>query len=349
MYRLSLTSKHLRNFALLLAMTMYSTWVFSSSDNEADVGQVLGATGFDIPDWFKQSFLELGEDAAEADDEGKQLLLFFHLDNCPYCARMLKENFNAEPNQSFIQEHFDCIDINIKGDREVVFNENITLSEKALAEHLKVLHTPTILFADKNNQSVLRIDGYRNTRRFRVALEYVQRQAYKNSTFPEFSSAQLSDSLYTFRDHPAFSKTSNFQIAAQQPLAVIFEDTHCEECSEVHDQLFTRPDVSDVFRQLTVVRVDALSEKAIIDIEGNATTPKAWADQLNMTYRPGVILFDRGKEITRIDNRLYSWHFKAFVKWVAGRHYEKYNNVYTYMAKLREEHLARGEDVSYVD
>jgi thioredoxin-related protein len=312
-------------------------------------GQVKGAVDFEIPTWFKQSFLEISDDAVEAGDNDKHLLLFFHLDNCPYCARMLKDNFNAEPNSAFIQSNFDSIEINIKGDREIALNENIQLTEKALAQHLKVLHTPTILFADSNNRSVLRIDGYRNPTRFRIALDYVHEKAYLKTSFSEFSTTRLKNANYTFRNHPAFSTIQNFEEAASKPLAVIFEDATCEDCNEIHDTLFARDDVSKALSELVVVRIDAMSSEEIVDISGNKTTPRAWVKSLNLTYRPGIILFDRGQEIARIDNRLYSWHFNGFVKWVAGRHYELYPNVFSYMAKLREEQLALGKDVSYVD
>ncbi len=312
-------------------------------------GQVKGVVNFDIPVWFKQSFLEISDDAVEANESGKHLLLFFHLDNCPYCARMLKDNFNSEPNGSFIQSNFDSIEINIKGDREVAFNEDFQLSEKALAQHLKVLHTPTILIANSNNQSVLRINGYRNPTRFRLALDYVHEKAYLTSSLAAYSDNKLKNAGYVFRDHPAFSAISNFEEAASNPIAVIFEDANCEDCNEIHSTLFSRSDVSEAFDQLTVSRLDSLSSDEIISVSGNKTTPKEWARDLELTYRPSVILFDRGREIARIDNRLYSWHFKAFIKWVAGRHYEKQPNVYIYMAQLREEQLMIGNDVSYVD
>jgi thioredoxin-related protein len=313
------------------------------------VGQVKGTAKVVIPPWFKESFLDISDDAVEADESGKHLLLFFHLDNCPYCARMLKDNFNAKPNNAFIQSNFDSIEINIKGDREVTLSDNIQLTEKALAQHLKVLHTPTIIFINRDNQSVLRISGYRNPTRFRMALDYVHEKAYLTISFSEFSTSRLKSANYIFRTHPSFSATKDFKKTALNPLAVIFEDASCEDCNEVHDSLFAREDVSNALSELTVVRIDAMSSERIVDVAGNITTPKAWVKSLNLTYRPGVILFDRGQEIARIDNRLYSWHFNGFVKWVAGRHYERYPNVYKYMAKLREEHIALGKNVSYVD
>ena len=41
--------------------------------------------------------------------------LFFNLNACPYCARMLDESFREEPNKGLIQTHFDVISLNVLG------------------------------------------------------------------------------------------------------------------------------------------------------------------------------------------------------------------------------------------
>ena len=45
------------------------------------------------PSWFKQSFLDIREDVAEAAADGKRVMLYFYQDGCPYCAKLLQENF----------------------------------------------------------------------------------------------------------------------------------------------------------------------------------------------------------------------------------------------------------------
>lgn len=41
----------------------------------------------------------------------------------------------------------------------------------------------------------------------------------------------------------------------------------------------------------------------VVDLAGTRTTPRAWAASLNLTHRPGVVLFDSGKEAARINDR----------------------------------------------
>ncbi len=311
-------------------------------------GKVLGVAEFEIPSWFKASFLEIAEDAAEAGEENKHVLMFFHLNNCPYCSKTLSENFDSGANSEFIQEEFDSIEINIKGDNEVVFDAETTLIEKDLAKALNVNYTPTILFVDENNQTVLRIDGYRDSNRFRTALEFVASRAYRTQSLAEYAAAENKGD-YVFRDHPAFSNLTDLHEAAKQPLAVVFEDRYCGNCDEVHDTLFAREDVKQVLAELTVVRLDAHSTEAIIDPAGNVTTPRKMAAELELTYSPAVVLYDRGVQKARIDSHLYSWYFNGFVKWVAGRHYETQPQPYSYIRTLQEQRLAAGQDVSFVD
>jgi hypothetical protein len=93
-------------------------------------GSITGGVAHQAPDWFKESFLEIADDVDDATDAGKHVLLFFQLNDCPYCDRMLEEGFESEPLRSYIQQHFDSIAINVRGDRDIAFNEEISVSEK---------------------------------------------------------------------------------------------------------------------------------------------------------------------------------------------------------------------------
>lgn len=148
---------------------------------------------YTLPNWFKNSFLEIAEDVDEAAAVDRHVMLFFHLDNCIYCARMLKENFTADTHQDFLQEHFDVIAINIRGAREVVFNEEVTMPEKELAQALKVDYTPTILFLDHENSTVARLNGYRSSERFMQVAEFVAKRAYKSSTLSDYLEPEQDD------------------------------------------------------------------------------------------------------------------------------------------------------------
>src|SRR5210317_985053 len=106
---------------LLLVITTVSNPAFPADSDTR--GKITGGVLHPPPAWFKESFLEIADDVDDASEAGKHVLLFFELNGCPYCDRMLSESFETEPLSSYIQQHFDTIAINIQGDREIAFNE----------------------------------------------------------------------------------------------------------------------------------------------------------------------------------------------------------------------------------
>ena len=48
---------------------------------------------------------------------------------------------------------------------------------------------------------------------------------------------------------------------------------------------FANTEINKVLENYTVVRLDALSSDPIVDVEGNKTTPKAYAEKLGISYK----------------------------------------------------------------
>ncbi len=309
-------------------------------------GNITGGVGHEMPIWFKESFLDITADVEEATEQNKHVLLFFHLNECPYCDRMLNENFRSGPIRDQIAKDFDVIAINIKGDREIEFNEDLAFSEKALATQLKVRYTPTMLFLNADNEAVARLNGYRAQDQFKKILQYVSSSSYQTQALSSYLAQQnITDSDYALRTHPLFKEISNLS-AVSGPLAVIFEDKACrKQCNEVHDTILNSDEVKHEMSAFTVVRLDADSNQTIIDPQGKQTTPKNWAAKLKLNYRPGVVLFTNGKEITRIDGLLYSFHYKEVFRYVSGGYYKDYASYTDYLAPRQEELLSRGVNI----
>jgi thioredoxin-related protein len=109
---------------------------------------------FGIPDWFKNSFLDLSEDNAEAQDEGKHLLVLFTQDFCPYCKALIEKNLTQKKIRDSLDANFDIVHLNMWGDREVFDIHGEPTTEKAIAETLKVQFTPTLIFFDKRSNRI---------------------------------------------------------------------------------------------------------------------------------------------------------------------------------------------------
>lgn len=315
-----------------------------SADANTTQGKVSGGIAYSTPDWFKESFLDIKEDVTEAEQANKHVMLFFHLENCPYCAQMLEDSFNKEPLKSYIQTHFDVIAINIRGDREVALTEDQSLLEKELAKELKIQYTPTILFLDAANKPIQRLNGYRSPEQFEPILKFVAHKAYQSQTLTEYLDKNATQTLYEFKDNGLFQAITDFS-TVKTPLAVVFEDQRCKDCEYLHTKLLTREDVLQEFKAFTVVRLDANSSDEIIDIDGNKTTPKTWAETLSLDYRPGMVLFDQGKEVTRMDGLLYGYHFRELLRYVSSKAYESLG-FHPYLGKRQAELLEQGININ---
>ena len=80
------------------------------------------------PSWFKLSLMELPDDVAEAAAADKRVILYFYQDGCPYCKKLLEDNFGNKEIAAKAKQNFDLIAINMWGDREVVdLNGNETI------------------------------------------------------------------------------------------------------------------------------------------------------------------------------------------------------------------------------
>ena len=328
----------IRVFLLLLL-----PWLPLEAADQPARGQITGGAIHEAPSWFKESFLDIAEDVDEASEADKHLLLFFQLNACPYCDRMLRESFENEPLQSLIQTHFDAIAINVKGDRDIAFNDEIEVTEKELSEILNVRATPAILFLDADNKTVVRVNGYRAPERFRQVLEYVSTRAYKNGNLADFLQARLDKKVYQLRPNPLFSDVTDLS-RVQGPLMVIFEDGACYDCNEFHDGILAHEQVRQEIEPFTIVRLDADSDVEIIDVDGSKTTPAALARKHNMIYRPGVLAFDEGQLIRRTDSLVFPHHFKESMRFIAGGYY-KNTDYQAYSEARTEELLSQGIDI----
>lgn len=309
-------------------------------------GRMTGGRAHTLPDWFKQSFLNFKEDAEEARKAGKHLLVFMDLNDCPYCARTLDENFHGGENKPYIQKHFDVVAINIRGDNEVTWLDGTTITEQALAAKLKVVGTPALIFIDPDGKKVLQLNGYRTPPTLRHALEYVHTRAYQKQSLAEYIEKKQKTPVYTFRNHPRFEKATDFA-RYTKPLVVIFEDKNCADCDGFHAKVLNRPEVLAELKPFRVVRLDAYAETPIVDISGKRTTPRGWAAALGMTHRPGVVLFDEGKEAGRIEGRFYHFHFKEMLRFVSGKHYQRYDRFGTYLNDRQASLLQQGINIDF--
>ena len=106
----------------------------------------LGEDGLHKPDWVRDTFLDLRDDLAEANAEGKRLLIIAEQLGCIYCKEMHENVFPIASIDTLIRENFYVVQVNIYGDKEVTDFDGTTLSEKDMALRWGVIFTPTMIF-----------------------------------------------------------------------------------------------------------------------------------------------------------------------------------------------------------
>ncbi len=106
----------------------------------------IGDDGLHKTEWMEDTFKDLAEDLADANDQGKRLVLFFEQRGCIYCRKMHEEVFPRPEVSDYISENFYVVQLNLHGDIEVTDFDGEALSEKAMARKWGVLFTPSIMF-----------------------------------------------------------------------------------------------------------------------------------------------------------------------------------------------------------
>ncbi len=121
--------------ALLLALPVHA----------ADVAP-LGDDGLHKPTWLRDTFKDMREDLAEANADGKRLLIIFEQRGCIYCTRMYEEVFPQPEIDALIRDNYFVVQMNLFGDVEVTDLDGETLPEKDMAMKWGVMFTPTMIF-----------------------------------------------------------------------------------------------------------------------------------------------------------------------------------------------------------
>ncbi|MGB8144853.1 MAG: thioredoxin family protein, partial [Chromatiaceae bacterium] len=202
-----------------------------------------------MPTWFKDSFLYLGEEVANAAAEGKRVALYFHQEECPYCQRMLEVNFSQRDIVAKTQAQFNVIAINIWGDLEVTDLAGKVSSEKDFARDQKVQFTPTILFLDEQGAVTFRLNGYYPPERFSALLDYSAQRPAPTGSFKDFLAARTGPpaSAELHRDpsylpHPLKLN----QRPSAKPLLLLFEQASCQTCDELHREGLARDEAQEL-------------------------------------------------------------------------------------------------------
>ena len=92
--------------------------------------------------------------------------------------------------------------------------------------------------------------------------------------------------------------------AGRRPLALLFEQTDCPNCEELHARTLSLRETRDLLDRYDVAQIDMWSDQALVAPDGTRTTSRALAERLGVTYAPSLVLFDHDGNEVALDDRL---------------------------------------------
>lgn len=339
----------IKRFPLSLALCLIlKLAAVNAQENVMEVGLV--NPGYvEKPAWFKNSFLDIREDITEAAAHGRRLMLYFYQDGCPYCARLMQDNFTQRSIVEKTRKYFDVIAINMWGDREVRDLAGNNVTEKQFAKDARVMFTPTLLLLTEKGQVALRINGYFTPHKLEAALDYAGQKMEGKLTFRDY--------LQTLTVLPASGKlhAEDFFLKppydlqslnrSGKPLLLLFEQKQCRDCDELHRDIFKRKQTRAQLQRFNVVRLDMWANTPLIDMQGKKTTARDLARALNIEYVPSMLFYDGGEEVIRTEAWLKSFHIQSVMDYVASGAYKTWPEFQRYISHRADRLKAQGVHV----
>lgn len=336
---------------LILALVMLFGSHFAGAADEIELAPGMVNPGYhEAPAWFKESFLDLREDVKEVTRAGRRVMLYFYQDGCPYCAKLLQDNFGQKAIADTTRQNFDVIAINIWGDREVIDMAGKAAPEKAFAKSLRVQFTPTLLMLDEKGEVALRLNGYIPPHKFAAALDFAGGRLEKKQSFTDYLVANVTEPASGKLHSEAWQLKPPLKLAAARkggkPLLVLFEQKECTACDELHGEAFPRSDVAALLRKFQVAQIDLASREQVQTPGGETLTARDWARRIGVFYTPSLVFFDAGgREVFRVEGYLRPFHLASSLDYVASGAYRRQPEFQRFIEARAAALRAKGEQV----
>lgn len=143
--------------------------------------------------FFNESFGDYSEELVTAKEEGKKaIMIFFEMDECPFCHRMKTTILNQPSVQAYFRERFLLFAHDIEGDLDLVdFKGNETTQKDYAVQVQRVRATPVIAFFDLQGKRITRyIGATASAEEFKWLADYVADGHYKETSFTRYKREQ---------------------------------------------------------------------------------------------------------------------------------------------------------------
>ena len=306
------------------------------------------------PDWFKQSFLDLGEDIDEAAADGRLVLLYFYQDGCPYCRLFIQNDLGQSDIADYVRRHFDVIAINLFGALEVTDLDGEALPEAAFARKAGVMFTPTVLAYGPGREVVFRMNGYYPPQRFRLAARFLAERRYRDGTFAAYAAgADAPSGSGRLHLEDATLEGPPFDLSRRdpkRPLLVLFEQQQCLACDELHQDIFRRPATRALLDRFEIAVLDIRSADPMVAPDGAATTSLDWAMAQGVKVAPTLAAYDAsGAEAIRSEGYLKAFHVQSILDYAASGAHRTAPDFQRWLRSRSERLQAEGIEVDLME
>lgn len=139
--------------------------------------------------FFDTSFGDFSEELETAKEQGKKgVLIFFEMDDCPFCHWMKSNVFNQTVVQEYFKKNFLIFSVDIEGDIEITSFQGKEMTQKEFSfKENRVRATPVLAFFNLQGKRVFRFTGRTSSvDEFLLMGKFVLDEEYKLSKFSPY-------------------------------------------------------------------------------------------------------------------------------------------------------------------
>lgn len=157
--------------AIFIFLFTFCTLTYAASTNVKDPYKY----------FFNETWGDLPEELANAKKEGKKgILIFFEMDECPFCHYMKQNVLNQPKVQAYYRKNFLNFVIDIEGDVEMVDLKGKSVKQKDFAKKNRIRATPVIAYYNLDGKMIYRHTGKTSgIEEFMWLGEYIANALYK--------------------------------------------------------------------------------------------------------------------------------------------------------------------------
>lgn len=330
------TFRRCRYFSLVVLLVFCSLPVGSvaeSMDRYRIGGHGQGSVVY--PSWFKQSFLDLRDDLADAREAQKRgIIVMFSQKNCSHCQAFIDTTLSDPAVVKRLRASYDVIALDIFSDNELTYLNGTVTSVKDFAEASRARLTPTFIFFGVENRPLLKIIGLYPPEKFGQVLDYIDSGDYAHTKLGDYLrsrktvSAAISSGVeydFSFFSRPPHD-LSGPPADPQSATLVFFDRPACPPCKRFHNRVLADDSVRGMAGKFRTIQLDAEDVKSqVITPDGQTLSPRQWAQALDLNYDFSVVFFDRtGKEVHRIDSETGKDRMSGSMQYVLETAYQRH-------------------------